>query len=160
MDLARVRRAYPDRLLDSGTEAAGRTYGGTLAHVPGGVHDQDGAQHGAPRSAGHALDQRVLAGAEAAKGSCALGRGRFDLAFPVFGAVGADDLARAVAHGVAIVFERGDVDGRAQRRHLRHGHADAEVRTRDLETGRPAFVDDLVASVHDDIGHDVLGPGD
>src|SRR5215472_15949395 len=126
----------------------------------GGMHHADGREYGAPRASRHPLHGRFPPRTEAAQRARALGSLRGDLALPVRGPVGTDDLTRATPHRVPIVAERSHVHRRAQRGHLGHAHADAEVGARDLEAGRPAIVEYLLASAHDDVGHDVLGTCD
>src|SRR5215469_12334787 len=148
------------RGLDADAEAPGGADGDALAQMRGGMHHADGREHGAPRASRHPLHGRFPPRTEAAQRARALGSLRGDLALPVRGPVGTDDLTRAAAHRVPIVAEGSHVHRRAQRGHLGHAHADAEVGARDLEAGRPAIVEYLLASAHDDVGHDVLGTRD
>src|SRR5262250_1039411 len=146
--------------LDADAEAPGGADGDALAQMRGGMHHADGREHGAPRASRHSLHGRLPPRTEAAQRARALGSLRGDLALPVGGPVGTDDLTRAAAHRVPIIAEGSQVHHRAQRSYLGRAHADAEVGARDLEAGRPAIVEHLLASAHDDVGHDVLGTRD
>src|SRR4029450_133872 len=79
-----------------------------------------------------------------------------DLTLPVLGLEAADQLARALAHRIAILAERVDVDRLGEIADLGALHADAEVSPSDAEALHPGLVEDLGAPGEHRIEEDVL----
>src|SRR5919109_1460269 len=87
----------------SGAETARGSHGDGLAHVSGGVHERDGAQHGGPGAARHHLRERLGSAAQAAVCRRPLDGVRLDPPLPILRREAANDLARAMADRVAIL---------------------------------------------------------
>src|SRR5262245_21294054 len=124
-------------------EAAGGANDPSLAHVPRGVEQADAAQDHGSRPAGEGLDHHLGAHAERTLGGGALhGLGGRET-LPVLGLEAADHLARAAAHGVAILAQRRDVDLPGQLRHFGARHSGSQIRSVHTEPLPPAVVEDL-----------------
>src|SRR5215472_14511750 len=129
--------------LDADAEAPGGADGDALAQMRGGMHHADGREHGAPRASRHPLHGRFPPRTEAAQRARALGSLRGDLALPVRGPVGTDDLTRAAAHRVPTVAEGSHVHRSAYRRNVGHTQDEDEEGARKFETTRAASVNYL-----------------
>src|SRR5688500_450609 len=123
--------------------------------MPRGVEERDAAEHRRARAARERLHHRWRDGAF---GGDALHGRLLDLALPVLRLEAADELAGALAHRVAILAERVEVDLLAELGDVRALHAHAEVRPVAAEPLHPRLVEDLVAPREHWVEDDVLHP--